>query len=200
MPTRHLTTVVSPIISGAAWVSGFSSLMLHEMRRQGWTDEQIFAIVAESKPENQPVQEIVAGLKGRFASQVYAADLIPPHCKVLDDVKPRQFQMSDLEFIPFIEDEQRYISGEMMRKSAEDHGANFGLVDGKFIREHFNEIPESSRSAFSMVLTGTLLFDSTDNRLKVGHMFWNGAQLVLNFPALIFGWYRHHRLPHIKIM
>lgn len=55
---------VSAIVSGAGWISGFASLLVQEMRRQGWTDEQIHSLVTESAPEKQPIQQIVSLLKG----------------------------------------------------------------------------------------------------------------------------------------
>lgn len=54
---------ISAIVSGAGWISGFWHLMDREMRRQGWTVEQIRALVTETEPENQPIVKIVQAMR-----------------------------------------------------------------------------------------------------------------------------------------
>lgn len=60
---------VSAIVSGAGWIGGFANLLVQEMRRQGWSDESIHALVTESKPEEQSIQKIVSLLKSPKAIQ-----------------------------------------------------------------------------------------------------------------------------------
>lgn len=54
---------VSAIVSGAGWIGGFANLLVQEMRRQGWSDQSIHALVTESKLEEQPIQKIVSLLR-----------------------------------------------------------------------------------------------------------------------------------------
>lgn len=187
---------VSPIVAGAKWIGGFATLLLHELSNQGWTDEQIYSIVAESKPEDQPIAEIVSGLKGRFPSQIYASDWIPSGYEVkADPVKLVQFTMRDLEWIPVLEDSETFIPGDSMCERAKAKRADFSLVEAKFIWEHRDDVPKN----IEVIFAGTLLFDTADKRLKVCRMYYDKDQWFRGYHAIIFGWYGHQRLPRIKL-
>ena len=65
---------VSAIVSDAGWIGGFVHLLVREMHRQGWTDEQIHTLVSETAPEEQMIQRIVALLMSecKLAGDTYS--------------------------------------------------------------------------------------------------------------------------------
>lgn len=186
------------IASALEWQSIFMGLLVRQMRRQGWAAKDICSFVYESKPEDQPMERLVAGLK-RFPSEIYAADWIPSGCKVMDDVTCPEFEMKDLEWLPVLDTEklETFVWGETMRDQALANNAAFGLTEGKkYFWENQDKIPVD----IAVVLAGTLLFDTADKRLKVCQLYREkkDGPLCRNYPVLHFGWYKHHRLPRIK--
>ncbi len=176
----------------------FAKLLRHEMRRQKWSDEQILSVIGA--PEYQSIGQIVAGLK-KHPSEIYAPDWIPAGCKVVEDVNPRQFEISDLEWWSFYDEKDeltRVVEPETMLDRAKLNDANFGLVDGKRIWERREQIAPEIRGTFHIVLAGTRLFDSADGREKICIMLWSEGHLIPKYLALKFGWYNYQRLPRIR--
>lgn len=190
---------VSPIVKAAKWIGGFSTLLLHEMEKQGWADEEILSLVTNSDPNWQPIAKIVSNLRYGFPCEVFAHELIPSGFKPLQDVKPSEFQIEDLELVPFLNEDAKegFVSGEEMRKRAVKQKANFGLVDGKRIRALKDQIPVEWQK-FHLVLSGTLLFDPKDERLKVGVLHCQNGLWLLDFSWLSPGWYKYQRLVRVK--
>lgn len=53
----------SALISGAGWIGHFAGLLVDEMREQGFTDQEIHALVNGSKPSKDMLSQIVQSLK-----------------------------------------------------------------------------------------------------------------------------------------
>lgn len=185
------------IANAIEWSGGFVSRLVRTMRAQEWSAEEICAIITKTDPNKQPFEQIVSNMH-RFPSQIYAPDWIPDGCKVLDDVGLHDYKMENLEWLPVLDAEkfESYLWGETMRERAKAWDANPGLSDGKlFFWEHRDELPRD----MAIPLTGTLLFDKNESRLRICQLYReNGGPLLQNYPVLAFGWYRQHHLPRIK--
>lgn len=130
-------------------------------------------------------------ISGFFPSEIFASDFIKNLAEHLalrggerliveEDVVPSNFRVKDLEFIPVLESGDRDIYGDMLRRRAAHCNANFGLVDGKYILEHQDEIPfQLCESNTAIVLPGTLLRTSRLTRLHpsgcqvIATLWWN---------------------------
>lgn len=133
---------------------------------------------------------------GQFPSETQAADLIPEGWAVVEDVEPSEFNISDLEFVSFLEGEEQYVAGEEMRKRSVALRGNLGLCDAKRLLAGQNEIPEDIRSKY-IVLPGTVLRGS-DRYLRVPFLYWHGGRWILIFFWLDYVWYGGYRFARRK--
>ncbi len=133
---------------------------------------------------------------GQFPSEIQAADLIPEGWTVVEDVEPSKFNVSDLEFVSFLEGEEQSVTGEEMRKRAVTLQGNLGLCDGKRMIACQNEIPEDLRSKY-IVLPGTVLRYSV-GFLLVPCLLWFGDRWILGFRWLVCDWFSLGRLARRK--
>ena len=97
-----------------------------------------------------------------FPSYIYAAHLIPDEYKVIEDVEPSEFKVSQFKFVPCsrIKKGIDFPSFEMMRGCAVDLNANLGLSDAKNILQHEDELPRPTREnkmGNEIILPGTLV-------------------------------------------
>lgn len=53
----------SALVSGAGWIGHFTGLLIDEMHEQGFTDQQIHALVNGTKPSQNMLRQIVRGIK-----------------------------------------------------------------------------------------------------------------------------------------
>lgn len=91
-----------------------------------------------------------------FPSLVHARDIIPGGWEVIADVPPSEFDVSDLEFVPYLKEDEGPISSPEMRQRALEFRGNLGLVDVKRIHDHQGEIPQDFRGNH-VVFPGTVL-------------------------------------------
>lgn len=131
-----------------------------------------------------------------FPSLALAANLIPKGLEVIEDVEPSQFQVKDLELVPFLHEGKRPINGDTMRQRAVELNANLGLADAKFVLDHQDEIPVEFRGKY-LVFTGTLLRYS-GGYPRVAALFWYGSRWCLNFDWLAYDWDARGRLLRCK--
>mgnify|MGYP001563765819 CR=1 FL=1 len=136
------------------------------------TLEQAMAVLQEKvKSGDVTVDNLQAFLRGpsdynafvrSFPSYIYAAHLILPGGKVIEDVEPSDFKISQLKFVPCsqIKMGQEFPSFEVMRGCAVDLNANLGLSDAKYLLEHEDELPrgmQKNKMGNQIILPGTLL-------------------------------------------
>ena len=115
-----------------------------------------------------------------------------------EDVEPSQFQVKDIEYIDFLKGNDPY-SGGGMRWYASRLKANLGLVDGIYILEHQDEIPEEMQYRYIM-LPGTLLRDSTGGSVGIAYLYQHGnsKQWVMGFRWPKHRWEAYCRLARCK--
>lgn len=123
-----------------------------------------------------------------FPSQILAGDLIPGYTnsdgesvkwQVVQDVQPTIFRMKDVEFVPFVMPiEQPIFPEEMCRRAISAHAA-LGLVDGKYLLEHEEEIPAPLKNA-TIPLPGTVLL-SPDGQRYSPCLVYTGGDWDLRF-------------------
>jgi len=146
------------------------------------------------------LQAIVEGrfnaVGATFPSQLLAADFIPERWIIESDVEPTEFEVSDLEFIPFLNEGDDPIKGDLMRKRALTLKANLGLADGKKLLAQQDKIPVELRGKW-IALTGTVLRDHDGDR-HVACLGWVGDRWYLNFGWLGDGWCSDNRLARRK--
>lgn len=129
--------------------------------------------------------------------QIHAPELIPGWCKgIVEDVAPTDFKVSDLEFVPFLNDGERSVNGTTMRQRAVVLKANYGLSDAKRLLENQNDIP-INRHGKHIVFTGTVLRDSGGD-LYVAYVYWRGGRWCMYFGRLGGDWGARVRLPRRK--
>lgn len=182
----------SAIVSGAGWIGGFVDQLVREMLAQGWTHDAIHALV-QTRPEDQPIKAIVAGMRKGFPPSAIAAKY---GYEVVEDVQPAQFQVKDLEFVRFLTAGEQLVNGDVMRSRAVTLKANLGLTDGQYILDHQDEIPVEMRGKY-IILTGTKV-RSPDGRLLVAYLYWDGGRWYLGFRWIGDVWYDSDRLPRRK--
>lgn len=123
-------------------------------------NNEILRRVREGTLKGQDVlKELQAIIEGRYlwqpASIAYAAHLAYD-LVVVEDVAPRlKLEASKIKVAPCTS--SGYITGKELRKRAVERGSNLGLLDGKHLFEHKNEIPKSVHDSGSIVFPGTLL-------------------------------------------
>lgn len=146
------------------------------------------------------LQAIVEGrfeaMGGRlYPSQIYADDLIPEYTnekgnkkkwKIVDDVQPSMFKISDLERVSFMEDRDGLVYGYEIRKRAVRLEANLGLVYAKYMLYNQSEIPVEFREK-CLIFTGTLLCDPID-RLHMAYLRWSDNRWNLRFIWVLNDW------------
>jgi|GEM_PF-3976655 len=93
---------------------------------------------------------------GHFPSEIQTPELIPEGWTVVEDVEPSEFNVSDLEFISFLEGEEQSVASKEMRQRAVTLLGNLGLCDGKRMIACQNEIPKDLHGK-SILLPGTVL-------------------------------------------
>ncbi len=133
---------------------------------------------------------------GVFPSQLLAPDLIPAGWRIESDVEPTEFEVSDLEFIPFLKEGETVVTGDVMCERALVLKANLGLADGKKILANQDKIPKKLRGKW-IALTGTVLRDLGGKRL-VAHPYWRGDRWGLRFYWLSYDWNSLYRLARRK--
>lgn len=182
------------IVSGAGWIGGFTDLLIREMRKQGWSLEEIHTLVTETKPEDQPIEAIVRGMRKGFPSAALAAKY---GYTVLEDLaKPTEFAVKALEFIPVLKDGEGPISGDTMRARAVTLNANFGLCDAPRLLEQQADISAEQQGKY-IVLAATKLRDGC-GVLCVACLDFGGGRWCLGFGGLGRGWDGDDRFPRCK--
>jgi len=106
-----------------------------------------------------------------FPSATLAADLIPKGWKIIEDVAPSKFKISDLKLAPFMEEGEDYGYGKPVREYSVGFKDNLGLVDAKFILEHQQEIPAEFQNNY-LVFSGTVLRNPDDGSRRVACLCW----------------------------
>ncbi|OGH70043.1 MAG: hypothetical protein A3C90_02585 [Candidatus Magasanikbacteria bacterium RIFCSPHIGHO2_02_FULL_51_14] len=167
----------------------------------GGSDEDLRRIETDGKLRREVAELIVRRKEKKparplFPSERLAADLIPDNWEVVEDVEPSEFEVGDLAFPGFLMEGETCIDGEEMRRRAVQLKANFGLVDGKRLLAHQDEIPVELRGK-AIVLSGTLLRDP-DGRLYVACLDWDDDRWYLGFFWLGGGWRVDDRLVRRK--
>lgn len=136
----------------------------------------------------------------RFISPLLAADLIPDWFKVVEDVFPKEFKISDLKEVSFLDSRDRNdrVGGETMRQRAVKLKANLGLVDLKYVLSNSKEIPgELQFNSHCLVFAGTLLRGSGGYPC-VACLRWNGKRWYTDFRSLSDGFCDKDRLASCK--
>lgn len=129
-----------------------------------------------------------------FPSVALATGLIPGQLEVFKDVKPTEFKISDLKFIPFLKKKEKNVEGEELCRRAVKLHANLGLVDARRILAHRTNIPASLQDK-QIIFTGTKLHrricfcESTDNPSDVlaGVLVWR-KEWYLDYHFLSGNW------------
>lgn len=110
-------------------------------------------------------------------------DLVPRNLKIVKDVEPQLTSVEDiskLELVELLKQEEEWINGEELVDRAEELNASLGWKDLKFLFEHPDQIPEDFRSYY-LIFTGTLWRDGNGYR-RIAYLFWvDGSWLVLFF-------------------
>ena len=149
---------------------------------------------------DRALQAIVEGcfeaVDDRFPSEIFAAKLIPENWEVLEDIAPTLKSIADLELVPFLNQNESFIAGTVMRSRAITLKANLGLVDAKYLLDHQLEIPAEFRSNV-LVFAGTLLRGSNGD-LHVAYLCWNGNRWCLRFYRVGCDWDDGDRLVRCK--
>lgn len=183
------------IVSGAGWIGGFTDLLVREMIRQGWTYESIHALVTNTKPEDQPIEAIVRGMRKGFPSAALAAK----HGYTVDGedaLAPTDFHVKDLEFVPFLEGDETVVSGDTMRSRAVRINANFGLCDAPRLLDQQADIPAELQGKY-IVLAATKLRGRYGG-LYVACLVFGGGRWFLYFYGLDVDWVAGGRFPRCK--
>lgn len=183
------------IVSGAGWIGGFTDLMVREMLKQGWTHEQIHSLVTNTKPEDQPIEAIVRGMRKGFPSAALAAEY-GYTVDGEDALAPTDFRVKDLEFIPVLNGEEPPVDGDTMRARAITLGGNFCLCDAPRLLKEQADIPVELQDKY-IVLAATRLRDRC-GCLYVACLSFNGEQWYLRFRRLDSGWGARGRFPRCK--
>lgn len=183
------------IVSGAGWIGGFVDLLVREMLKQEWTHEGIHALVTQTKPEDQPIEAIVRGMRKGFPSAALAEQY---GYTVLEDLaKPTEFAVKDLEFIPVLKDGELPITGDVMRDRAVTLKANFGLCDVPRLLDQQADIPVELQDKY-IVLAATKLRDR-DGNLYVAYLNFSGKRwCLIFFGRLDDDWVGDDRFPRCK--
>lgn len=183
------------IVSGAGWLGGFADLLVREMLAQGWMYDEIHALVTQTRPEDQPIQAIVAGMRRSFPSK----DIAAKHgYEVVQDVAaPTDFQVKNLKFIPFMKaGDPLFIDGDTMWSRAVELRGNFGLCDAPRLLDQQADIPVELHDKY-IILAGTKL-RGLSGVLYVAYLYWDGKQWYLDFLRIDYAWGEGGRLPRCK--
>ena len=134
--------------------------------------------------------------RGRFASEIHAAELIPKGWTVVEDVEPTSdLDISKRKPSSFLKDSDKngYIDGPEMRKRAPEFKGNLGLSDGKIMLADGGKLIPKEFRDFYIPLPGTLLRDP-DGRLHVPYLNFDVGRWVLSFDWLDDVWAGRGRL------
>lgn len=186
----------SEFVSSAGKVFEFVKAISDKVRALGGNDNDLRKVMADPSLCERVAQTIMGRTVSVFPSLTLAADLIPEGWEVVEDVSPSDFWVKDLEFFSFLKDGESYISGEAMRKRARAEKADLGLVDGKYLLAHQEEIRVELRGKY-IPLPGTVLRDP-GGRLYVPCLCWDGDRWCLDFDWLALDWRDRGRLARRK--
>jgi len=132
----------------------------------------------------------------KFLERAVTHNLAPVGWEFVEDVPRSNFQIKDLELVPYLKKDENRVDGETMRKRAVNLQANLGFADGKFLLDHQVEIPVEFQDYY-LLFAGTLL------RRRVGGLFiaflcWNNDHWCLDFRRLDDDWCAYNRLVRCK--
>ena len=132
--------------------------------------------------------------KPSYYPEIY--NFIPKGWTLVEDVKPTEIEVQDLEFIPFLEAGESGISGRVMRERSLKLMANLGLDDAIRVLKDQTEIPAVMQDYF-IIFPGTTLRD-LGGSLNVPYLRCSGGRWYVEFDWLDHGWYSLNRLARIK--
>lgn len=121
---------------------------------------------------------------------------IPSNWTIQSDVKQTIKSVDELEIVPFLKENEKYIKSEELFKRAKEMNANLGYKDAEFILKHQKETPEEMKPYY-LIFTGTILRDTAGN-LYFAYLCWRDDHWCLDFDWLDFGWYGNDRLLRCK--
>lgn len=174
---------VSLIVSGAGFIGGFAHGLIKAMRRAGWSDERIHALVKEGELSDEMVNKIVSVLGqeaiGETASAKHIIDcdaspFTPEGWKVEEHRKNGQLEWDPKKVVLHLSDVQKkggVISGNDLRKLlANEQVLNANVLDYLLANPHL--IPEEWKGK-AVFFWGTI-FRHSDGNLCVRYLRWNG--------------------------
>lgn len=177
----------SDLLTHGRRLNDLALALVESVHEAGGDDDDARRVFGDELLKKQLGLLVMGKLKlGQFPSETHAADLIPEGWAVVEDVEPSEFNISDLEFISFLEGDEQYVAGEEMRKRAVTLRGNLGLCDGKRLLAGQNEIPEDLRSKY-IALPGTVL-RNPGGSLSVPFLFWCGFRWFMGFFWLEVVW------------
>ena len=192
---KQKSDLVSDMMCGAQIIKAISDAL----RDRGGNDNCLKKILGEHSLFPGRIADLLMEQEQKPARQPHPSDAIAAEYgfTVLEDVQPSDFQIKDLEMVPFLKPEDGgNVIGTVMRTRAVTLKANLGLTDAKHLLKHKEEIPVEFRGKY-LVFTGTLLRDS-GGVLLVAYLFWNGVCWLLNFRWVDFVWDGGNRLLRCK--
>jgi hypothetical protein len=123
----------------------------------------------------------------QFLSEVIASGLVQGHAdsegtkrwEVVQNVYPSKFEVSDLELVSFLEEDEEVIDAKELCQRAVQFDANLGLLDLKKVFERRGEIPVSFQDHILM-FTGTVLLGEYHIQYVMS-LRWKNDQWCLSF-------------------
>jgi hypothetical protein len=187
----------SEFLSAAGKMIEVWQALINAVLDKGGTDKDVRRVFTDKKLADDLANRILTK-RIEFPSSKYVARFWPGR-EVVEDVVPSpNLNIGDFEFIPFLRENENWVSGEEMRKRAVEIKANLGFVDAVHLLRCEEKIPEELRRKF-LVFPGTVLRDP-DGDLCVVHLNWDRIHWCLNCSILGPGvtWHDDARLARCR--
>lgn len=119
----------------------------------------------------------------KFPCHIHASELVPNGYTVVEDVEPTpSLDIEKLEYIGFLEWQEKHIGGEEVQKRAVKLKGNLGLSDAKYLLANQAKIPTELRGKY-IVLPGTVL-RNTGGDCFVPYLVWSSGRWILRLYLL----------------
>lgn len=164
---------VSPIISGAGFITGFITELVTAAREFGCSDEEIHRLVT---PEGRETVRAMAKLIPTRRDEVtFQHGLRPESWELLEGAdEPDPVDIVNLDLVAFLEEGEGSVGGEEMVRRARQLQANGGQRQAKHLLAHQAGIPEEFRN-YALVFTQTIWRYRGGDRY-VPYLCWHGGR------------------------
>lgn len=123
-------------------------------------------------------------LKRHFTKKT--SPFLPKDWTIVEDVPQTLTDDSQLEFLSFLKDDEKYINGDTMRERAKEMNTNLGSADAQYLLDNQSKIPLELRNNY-IVFPGTIVRNS-NGHLHVACFDWGGDRWILYWGWLGVDW------------